>query len=110
MMASTGHDVHPSVLVPRRLEVVYGGYATHWIHPVILSVYVESQQMRKQHTERHVQMNDMGILNAAILSTKGMRAWAPGANICAEETHETKPSSTGDGTDKCSILPNPSRG
>jgi hypothetical protein len=25
----------------------------------------------------------MGIFNAATLSTKGMRAWAPGANICA---------------------------
>ena len=55
-------------------------------------------------------MNDMGILNAAILSTKGMRAWAPGDNICASERHEMKPASTGDGTDKCNILPNPSRG
>jgi hypothetical protein len=33
-------------------------------------------------------MNDMGILNAAILSTKGIRAWAPGANICAGGTLE----------------------
>jgi hypothetical protein len=55
-------------------------------------------------------MNDMGILNAAILSTKGMRAWAPGDNICASERHEMKPASTSDGTDKCNILPNPSRG
>jgi len=33
-------------------------------------------------------MNDMGIFNAEILSTKGMRAWAPGANICAGEPLE----------------------
>ena len=30
-------------------------------------------------------MNDMGIFNAETLSTKGMRACAPGANICAGE-------------------------
>jgi hypothetical protein len=46
MMASTRHDVHPSVLVPRGFEVVYGGYATHWVHPVILAVYVGYQQTR----------------------------------------------------------------
>jgi hypothetical protein len=33
-------------------------------------------------------MKAMGILNAETLSTKGMRAWAPGANICAETRFE----------------------
>ena len=52
MMASTGHDVHPSVLVPRRFEVVYGGHPTHRIHPVMLAVYVQSHQGRGQRTQR----------------------------------------------------------
>jgi len=55
-------------------------------------------------------MNDMGILNAEILSTKGMRAWAPGASICAGEPLEMTDEGQNDETDKCSIPPNPSRG
>jgi hypothetical protein len=42
MVAGTGDDVHPSALVPRGFEVVYGGDATHWIHPVMLSICVKS--------------------------------------------------------------------
>ena len=34
--------------------------------------------------ERHVQTKVTGILSGAILSTRGMRACAPGASMCAD--------------------------
>jgi len=60
MMASTGYDVHPRVLVPCSSEVVYGGYPTHWIHLVMLPVLrAILSGARAEDTEGHVQMNDM---------------------------------------------------
>jgi hypothetical protein len=51
----------------------------------------------------HVQMKDMGIFNAETLSTKGMRAWAPGANICAGKRHLKQYEAENNETNKCNI-------
>jgi hypothetical protein len=44
MMPSTGNNVHTSSLVTSSLEVVYRGHATHWVHPVMLAVYIKPQR------------------------------------------------------------------
>jgi hypothetical protein len=44
MVPSAGYNVHTSFLVPSSLEVVYGGHATHWVHPVMLAVCIKRQQ------------------------------------------------------------------
>lgn len=38
MMTRPGYNIHFSVLIASRTEVIYGLNATFWIHPIMLAV------------------------------------------------------------------------
>lgn len=111
-------DVHPPVAVPRFTQVLDRLRAALRVHPVLIAVYrasVYQDQSNKPKSRlevrKDVQTKVTGILSAAMRSTSGMRACAPGARMCAKAGDQrVKQRGQWGPAHICSTRPSPWRG